>query len=58
VTPAEARRTYQRARADWYRTKTDPNSPRHHAALIAAEHAAAVIMAARMVAHSASRRTA
>ena len=53
MTPAEARRTYQRARADWYRTKTDPNSPRHHAALIAAEHAAAVIMAARMVAHSA-----
>jgi hypothetical protein len=40
MTLPELRRAYASARADWYATKHDPNSPRHHAALIAADQAA------------------
>lgn len=57
MTATEARRAYARARADWSRTRDDPNSPRHHAALIAAEHAAheyaAAVYEARRMARSA-----
>lgn len=48
MTTTEARRAYARARADWYRTKDDPNSPAHHAALVAADLAATAYATLKM----------
>lgn len=59
MTPAElaALRAYNKARADWHATRRDPHSPRHHAARIAADDAAAAYYAARMMAHGATQDT-